>query len=307
MKIIYTAILTLTTLILASCSSNQKENYLSNTLPLVVTTSAITADLAKKIGGNGIDVRLLVPNGFDSHTYEPKPSEITLLGNADLIVVPDINLNPIITGLVQLSGSPARILDLNAAALNKTDLIYNEKNNQSSYNPHTWTSPILGIKWLEPLTERILLLDGVNQELIAFNSKKLLDDLLTLDSDIRKELNTLAEEERKLVVYHDAWVYFGLEYGLQVVGAIQAASFAEPSAAELSKMVDQIRQEKVKAFFGSEVFPSDVLNALEQETGAKYIANLSDDKLPGLDGELKHSYIGMMRENLAIIMDGLKK
>jgi ABC-type Zn uptake system ZnuABC Zn-binding protein ZnuA len=292
-------------LTLTGCSQSVPETSARTGKPLVVTTSAIAADLAARIGGDDIDVQLLVPNGFDSHTYEPKPSELALLGDADLIVLPDASLNGAITGLVELSGDVTRVLDLNAAALDASDLVYREQGNASSANPHTWTSPILTAKWLTPLTERIVTLNGVDQERAEANVALLLEDLRILDTEIRAAFDKISSERRKLVVYHDAWEYFGREYGVPVIGAIQAASFAEPSAAELSAMAKQIRDENVTAFFGSEVFPSDVLEALESETGARYIPDLADDRLPGEPGMLEHSYIGMMRANLALLIEGL--
>jgi ABC-type Zn uptake system ZnuABC Zn-binding protein ZnuA len=246
----------------------------------------------------------LVPNGFDAHTYEPKPSEIALLEDADLIVLADMNLNAAITGLVNLSGGSDRILDLNAAALTSDDRIYREAGNPASANPHTWTSPVLAAKWVAPLTEWIVSLTPDAEDIIRANAASLTEDLATLDTDIRTAFAALSGNA-KMVVYHDAWEYFGREYGIKVVGALQAVNFAEPSAAELAKMTEQIRKENVNAFFGSEVFPSDVLEALEAESGARYIPDLADDRLPGAPGDDVHSYIAMMEANVALLLEGL--
>jgi manganese/iron transport system substrate-binding protein len=297
----------LTAITLTGCSNLNSNKEISDKSPLVVTTSAITADLARKIGGDFINVQLLVPNGYDSHTYEPKPSEIALLTDAELIVLPDLALNGSITGLINLSGGKERILDLNSAGLERNDLIYSKTGNNSSYNPHTWTSPKLTAKWLRPLAERIIKLKGVDKELVERNLSLLLGELDELDIDIRSSLDKISPSNRKLIVYHDAWEYFGLEYNIPVIGAIQAAAFAEPSASELARMVKQIKDEKVSAFFGSEVFPSDVLEALQTETGARYIPDLADDRLPGKLGDEYHSYIGMMRANLSLLLEGLSE
>ena len=299
------AISLLTAITLNGCSNLNSNKEINDKSPLVVTTSAITADLARKIGGDFINVQLLVPNGYDSHTYEPKPSEIALLTDADLIVLPDLALNGSISGLIGLSGGKERILDLNSAGLERNDFIYSETGNKSSYNPHTWTSPKLTAKWLGPLAERIIKLKGVDKELVERNLSLLLGELDELDIDIRSSLDKISPSNRKLIVYHDAWEYFGLEYNIPVVGAIQAVAFAEPSASELAQMVKQIKDEKVSAFFGSEVFPSDVLEALQTETGARYIPDLADDRLPGKLGEERHSYIGMMRANFSLLLEGL--
>ena len=70
-------------------------------------------------------------------------------------------------------------------------------------------------------------------------------------------------------------------------------------------MIDQIRSERVPAFFGSEVFPSDVLDAIAAETGSVYYSDLSDEELPGAPGTPEHSYEGMMLQNVRRITSAL--
>src|SRR5207253_6997425 len=83
-------------------------------------------------------------------------------------------------------------------------------------------------------------------------------------------------------------------YGMTVIGAIQPADFAEPSAKDVAALITQIRQKHVPAIFGSEVFPSPVLKQIAQETGVKYESTLRDDDLPGDVGGPMHSYVGLM-------------
>jgi ABC-type Zn uptake system ZnuABC Zn-binding protein ZnuA len=136
--------------------------------------------------------------------------------------------------------------------------------------------------------------------------RELTDDLAAFDAEIVAATNAIPDDVRKLVVYHDAWEYFGRRYDYRVVGALQAVNFAEPSAAEVARMARQIREEGVPAFFGSEVFPSDVMEALEAESGARYVPDLADDALPGAPGDDEHTYLGMMRRNLVIITESLR-
>jgi ABC-type Zn uptake system ZnuABC Zn-binding protein ZnuA len=293
------------TVLLTGCAGTGSPQREADAGVTIVATSAIVADFAAQIAGDAAEVTTLIPNGFDSHTYEPKPSELVLLGDADLVVLADANLNAAITGLVRLSGHTSRMLDLNAASFRGDDFVYREPGNTASVNPHTWTSPLLAARWVSPLTEAIVGLAPDRERDIRANANALAAELVALDESIREALRAVPSERRKLVVYHDAWEYFGREYDLEVVGALQAVNFAEPSAAELSRMVSQIRQEGVRVFFGSEVFPSDVLEALEAESGARYVPDLADDRLPGEPGESQHTYVALMRANLALLMDGL--
>jgi ABC-type Zn uptake system ZnuABC Zn-binding protein ZnuA len=107
------------------------------------------------------------------------------------------------------------------------------------------------------------------------------------------------------VVYHDAWSYFARDYGLEMVTAVQPADFSEPSAAEVRAIIDLIRAEQIPAIFGSEAFPTAVLDAIADETGAAYVGDLSDDELPGSPGDPEHSYLELMRANARLIVTSL--
>jgi ABC-type Zn uptake system ZnuABC Zn-binding protein ZnuA len=92
---------------------------------------------------------------------------------------------------------------------------------------------------------------------------------------------------------------------LTVIGAVQPSDFSEPSAREVSRLIRQIQAEDLRAVFGSEVFPSDVLETIAKESGAAYIDELSDDDLPGDPGDPLHSYLGLSVSNLRIMIPAL--
>ena len=91
----------------------------------------------------------------------------------------------------------------------------------------------------------------------------------------------MPEANRKLLTYHDSWAYWAREYGFTVIGAVQASDFSDPSPQEVARLIEQIRAEKVPAVFGSEVFPSPVLEQIAKESGATFVDQLRDDEPPG--------------------------
>jgi ABC-type Zn uptake system ZnuABC Zn-binding protein ZnuA len=226
-----------------------------------------------------------------------------MLADADLIVIADASLNSGLTQLAQLSGDRERILDLNKESLSERDFLYRE--GSSSWNPHTWTDPRMVEKWIPLIVERVSAVSPETREEVKARSESYATRIRALDEKIEKAFANLKPERRKLVVYHDAWEYFGRRYGLKVIGALQAVSFAEPSSAEIARMAEQVRRERVPAFFGSEVFPSDVLKALEAASGARYIPDLADDRLLGNVGDLEYGYIQLMESNLTLLLNGL--
>jgi len=271
---------------------------------LVVATSTIVEDIVRNIGGDELRLVSLIPNGFDSHTYEPKPSEIEMLEQADLVILADAGLNQKITQLAQLAAGEERLLDLNATALEASDFI--NKPGSSRGNPHTWTDPNLVAKWVPVIAATLVERGLALKTTVETNAREYLAELTKLDNLIRTRLDKVAKEQRRLVVYHDAWEYFARQYDLDLVGVLQAVDFAEPSAGEVEDLVREIRDLQVKVFFGSEVFPSDVLETLERESGARYVSDLADDQLIGKPGDTGYGYVPLMEQNLELLDQGLR-
>jgi ABC-type Zn uptake system ZnuABC Zn-binding protein ZnuA len=147
--------------------------------------------------------------------------------------------------------------------------------------------------------------DPEGEETYTANHEDFIELVDEFDVAVRESLDTVPEENRKLVTYHDAYAYFADTYGWTVVGAIQPADFGEPTPAEVVRLIEQIEQEDVPAVFGSEVFPSPVLQQVANETGAVYVDDLRDDDLPGEPGDVDHSWLGLMKFNFITMTEVL--
>ena len=90
-----------------------------------------------------------------------------------------------------------------------------------------------------------------------------------------------------------------------MIGAIQPSDFDEPSAREVAELITQVRATGVPAVFGSEVFPSPVLEQIGDETGVRYVDVLRDDDLPGEPGDAEHSWLGLMRFDYITMIEAL--
>jgi ABC-type Zn uptake system ZnuABC Zn-binding protein ZnuA len=116
---------------------------------------------------------------------------------------------------------------------------------------------------------------------------------------------TIPQDQRNLLTYHDAYAYFAVHYGYNVIGAIQPSSFDEPTPKEIADLITQVRESGVKAVFGSEVFPSPVLEQIGAEANVRYIDVLRDDDLIGEPGDAEHSWLGLMRFNYVTMVEAL--
>jgi ABC-type Zn uptake system ZnuABC Zn-binding protein ZnuA len=279
----------------------------------VAVSIAPFEDLVSRVAGDRAEVSSIVPAGVDGHTYEPTPGDVRVLSQVDLLILPDVELNPTVTSLASANlADDADMVDLNALVVPDDEVIYTDSHSHGdgpahghNRNVHTWTNLPYANQMVRQIIEVLSEADPDGADLYETNGRELLGELETLTAAAQQALATVPEANRTLVVYHDSWSYFGRFYGFRVQGALQAVNFAEPSAAELRSMVGQVQAARVPAFFGSEVFPTSVLEQVASESGVDYVGNLSDDKLPGEPGSPEHSYVGMMTENIRLIVDGL--
>jgi ABC-type Zn uptake system ZnuABC Zn-binding protein ZnuA len=126
-----------------------------------------------------------------------------------------------------------------------------------------------------------------------------------LDAAILEAVQTIPEPNRRLLTYHDSWAYFAPHVGIEVIGAAQPSDFSSPRRGRSAALIDQIREEQVPAVFGSEVFPSDVLEQIAEEAGAAYVDQLRDDDPPGEPNAPEHTYVGMMLRNMELMIPAL--
>lgn len=274
----------------------------------VATTVAPISSLARNIGGDRIRLRGIVPDATNSHTFEPAPSDARILANADLIIVNGLHLEQPAMDLAQASKRPETpIRPLGDATITPDEWLFDLSfpESEGDPNPHLWMNVQYAIRYAELMRDWFSEADPANAEHYAANLERLKANLDDLDARIREVVPTVPEANRKLLTYHDSWAYWAREYGFEVIGAVQASDFSDPSPRDVAELIDQIRASGVPAVFGSEVFPSAVLEQIAAETGVAFIGDLRDDEPPGAQDAPEHTYMGMLRKDMEIMMDAL--
>jgi ABC-type Zn uptake system ZnuABC Zn-binding protein ZnuA len=265
--------------------------------------------MVENIAGDRVRLIGIIPEGINSHTFEPVPSDVKILGEADLLVVNGLELEePTLKLASATMKQGATVLQLGDRTITEKEHIYDFSfpKSHGHPNPHLWLNPQYAISYATLIRDELIRIDPQNRESYDKNAAAYMKKLAALDRAIEAAAKTIPAGNRRLLTYHDSWPYFARRYGFQVIGAVQPSDFADPSPKEIKRLIDQIRKEKVPAVFGSEVFPSPVLEQIAKEGKTRYIDKLRDDALPGKPGEPQHSYIGMMIENLSIMFEALE-
>ena len=295
-------------------ASNAVNDSVAQTAPLVVTTVAPITNIVSNIAGERAQVAGIIPEGTNSHTFEPRPSDGDFLAKADLILVNGLDLeDPSINMAKAVKPEDTSIYELGSNAISKDKWVFDNSfpATGGKPNPHLWVSTDYAKAYAEEAAKQLSQFDPEGADYYQKNLDTYLARLRELDQVTRKVVESIPTENRKLLTYHDSWPYWAKQYGFEVIGAIQPSDFNEPSVQDVSALIDQIRETGVPAIFGSEVFPSKVEEQIAKEADVK-LANTSDDDLPG-DGSAnamennnpEHTYIGMMADNLRILADNL--
>jgi ABC-type Zn uptake system ZnuABC Zn-binding protein ZnuA len=274
----------------------------------VVTTVAPITSIVANVAGDRADVVGVIPEGEDSHTFEPKPSAARSLADADVVFVNGLKLEDPTKELAATNlRAEAQVVELGTVALAPNQYVYDFSFpvEGGKPNPHVWTNPPMARCYVSIVASVLTKADPANAATYRDNAARYEAKVDALDQLMVTATATVPAANRKLLTYHDAYAYFAQHYGWTVIGAIQVSSFEDPTPKEVVALIEQVRSEKVPAIFGSEVFPSPVLEQISSETGATYVDHLRDDDLPGAPGDAEHSYLGLMREDFVTMVKNL--
>jgi ABC-type Zn uptake system ZnuABC Zn-binding protein ZnuA len=309
--------LLLPALVLAACTSDdaaaptpqpQAQPTAQSTTITVVTSVSPLRSIIENVAGDRARVIALVPEGTNAHTFEPAPAAVQDLAQADLIVINGLNLELAVLELAQANAAPGvEIVLLGDRVLSPDEYVFDFSFPESggNPNPHLWTSPDLSIRYAEVVRDALAVVDPVAATYYTANLERYRVQLEALDAAIAEATATIARNDRRLLTYHDSFPFFGRRYGFEILGAIQPSDFSEPSPRDVASLVRQIRDAGVPAIFGSEVFPSEVLDVIANEAGAVQIRTLSDDDLPGAPGDSQNTLVAMMIANVRTMTTAL--
>ncbi len=292
-------------LALSSCGSDTATSTTGDATSriTVVATTTQLQDFVRMIGGDKVKlVGLLKPN-VDPHDFEPGPAEQKALSDARVIVKNGVGLDKWLDAAVTAADTTATIVDASSDVA-----IRQGTGDEVAGDPHIWHNPMNAKIMVENITKALVAADDANTAIYRANQTTYSAQLDTLDADISAQIGTLAN--KKLVTNHDAFGYFVDRYGLTFVGAVIPSfdTSAEPSAADVTDLVAQIKDAGVKAIFAESSLPPSLTETIGRDAGVRVIEgdeSLYGDTL-GPVGSSGATYLLMMRHNTSTIVNALK-
>jgi ABC-type Zn uptake system ZnuABC Zn-binding protein ZnuA len=296
-------------LLLSACSSGGRQGSPPDGRLQVVATTSIVGDVVGNIGGELIELTVLVLPGGDPHTFEPRPQDIAAVSDAQVVFASGLGLEEALKGVLEanVKGTLVEVSDgLAVIPLQDKDEHEGAQPEHGTGDPHTWMDPNNVIIWAGNIATALAEADTTNRATYQTNAESYIAELRELDAWIRQQVEQVPPKQRKLVSDHAVLGYFAAEYGFEQVGLVIPAlsSSAAPSAQELAALVDAIRAQDVQAILvGTTVNPA-LSEQVADDTGAElvfiYTGSLSQS------GGVASSYIQLMRYNVQAIVDTLK-
>ena len=270
----------------------------------VLATTSIVGDVVAQVGGNYIDVTLLMPVGTDPHEYSPRPQDVAAIANADIVFANGAGLEAFLQPLLVNAGvTTTKLVEVSTGI---KLLTLSEQGNQAGDDPHTWMDPNNVLVWLDNIVAALTSADPGHAADYQANAKTYAASLRNLDVWIRAEVAQIPVENRLIASDHGVLGYFAARYGFTQVGTITGSfsTEASPSARELAKLEDEIRSSGVRAIFVTERSNQVMADQLAQDTGIRAVW-LYHASLTGPSGSAP-TYLEFMRYNVAAITGALK-
>lgn len=298
----------------------------------VVASFSIIGDFAQNVGGDRIELTTLVGPDGDAHVYAPKPADAVTLGAADIILVNGLKFEGFLDRLVEASGTKAPIAVLTEgvtpiageaehqgeaahesghadhdSAHEETDKdgethadAHETGHDHGAFDPHAFQSVPNAIVYVKNIADAFCAADAAGCDAYRANAAVYTATLTGLDAELRAAVEKIPADKRVVITSHDAFNYLQQAYDIRFLAPKGVSTESEASAADVAKLIDQVREDKAAAIFVENVSNPRLIEQIATETGLKVGGSLYSDALSASDGPAA-TYVGMMRHNIGTI------
>ncbi|MDG3547159.1 metal ABC transporter solute-binding protein, Zn/Mn family [Methanobacterium formicicum] len=232
----------------------------------VVVTVGPQEEFVKRVGGDRVNVTVMVPPGSDPHTYEPLAEQMKQVQNARIYFQVGSDVEFELTWLDKLRSMNRQMKVVNSSA--GIQLIPNTAESEAGSDPHVWVSPKNAKKMVENIYQELVEVDPKNRDYYTKNRDEYLSELDQLDKNITKTLS--GKNNTIIMVYHPSWAYFCKDYNLQQLAIEKEGK--EPTSQDIVKLVDTARKEGIMVIFASPEFSTANAQTIASEIGAKVVS-----------------------------------
>ena len=287
-------------------------------------TFSILGDMVSRIGGEHVAITTLVgPNG-DTHVYRPTPAAARAVNEAQILVVNGLNFEGWLDRLIEASDfagvrvvatagiEPLAVEDdhghdrdpREGESVAEARGDEHDGHDHGAFDPHAWQSLRHAVVYVDNITMALAKTDPDNASTFYRNRSAYVAEIEALDAEIRSMFAGLPAGNRTIVTSHDAFQYFGRDYGLTFIAPQGLSTDSEASAKDVARLIELIRNQGIRAVFPENVADPRLLKRIADETGATIGGTLYPGALSGPDGPAP-TYLDMMRHNARTLAQAL--
>ena len=312
LKILHIAAATIVLLALAACGvplatpGGAGIDFSSRTIQVVATTGHV-AEAVRNVGGQRVAVEALMGPGVDPHLYKASAGDVIKIQNADVVMYNGLALEGRMIDIFERLGRTKPTYAIADAI--PAELLRAPPEFQGAYDPHVWFDPIRWSYAVDETARRLSELDPHSAATYAANAAAYRAELYDLDQYTRHKIESIPESSRVLITAHDAFGYFGDQYGMEVRGLQGISTASEAGAADVQGLARYIAERDIRAIFVESSVPQATIEAVQaavQARGKQVVigGQLYSDAL-GEPGTPEGTYVGMFRYNVDTITRGL--
>ena len=293
-------------LILSSTVPACERSVLPQKKLVVVTTSNIVADWVSAIGGDGVYVFPLLPIGADPHTYQPGAADVARVAEAGVLFAVGLGLEH--TWLTRLITNAAKDSKKVVTLGDQVQPlpVQSADSPEDAWDPHFWWDPLRVKLAVSVIVSELSRIDADNAPTYGSRGTSYEQEVDDLSARIAALTDKIPPQRRKIVTSHETMQYFAERYGYEAVGSIfpGISTDREPSAAELAKLAERVRELGVDVIFTEPIVTDRLARSIASETGARVVRLYSDSLGPAKSEAA--TYIRMMDANINLIYEALK-
>ena len=274
----------------------------------IVATLFPTYDFARAIGGDRVQVRLLLTPGKESHSYEPSTGDVMDIDGCGVFIWTGEYMEPWVPGLLEgLEGEPL-VVDASSGIelAEEEEQAHDHGGHHHELDPHIWTSPVNCLTMVDGILSAMTAADPENADYYAANAETLKAELKSLDREFRE----ITADGGTKKIYHGgrfSMYYFVREYGLDWEAAYDSCSSdTEPSVRRVCEMIDEMREEGARAVFYEELSNNSVARLIADETGAEPLLLHSCHNLSQEEWVRGETYVSLMKKNAENLKEALR-
>ena len=211
----------------------------------VVASFTVLADVIRQVGGDGVNVKSLVPPNGDPHEFEPSPDDAKALKSADLAIISGDGLETWFARLAKAAGYKGAPV----VASDGIETLQAVLDGKRQTDPHVWNNPLNVVRWANNIAAALAAADPEDKARFATNAEHYIAQLKDADAYAHAHIDSIPTARRKILTSHDAFNYFGKAYSVEFIAPVGYSSETEPSAATVAKIIGQVRKNDVKVYF----------------------------------------------------------